>query len=67
MGWAVAGAYLAAAAFPSPGMWLRHPREVPGMGVGFRLEAAPLLLALVLFAAGLQVPPKTLLRVVRQR
>lgn len=59
-------AYLAAAAFPSLGMWLRHSREVHGVGVGFRLEAAPLLLALVLFAAGLQVPPKTLLRVGRQ-
>ncbi|MER5730301.1 sodium-dependent transporter [Streptomyces sp. NPDC002138] len=66
MGWAVAAAYLAAAAFPSPGTWLRHAREVLGPGLGFRLEAAPFLLALVLFAAGLQVPPKTLLRVVRQ-
>ncbi|MEU3403008.1 sodium-dependent transporter [Streptomyces sp. NPDC006670] len=66
MGWAVAAAYVAAAACPSPGTWLRHPRQVHGMGVGFRLEAAPLLLVLVLFAAGLQVPPKTLLRVLRR-
>ncbi|MFE2874496.1 sodium-dependent transporter [Streptomyces roseus] len=66
MGCAVAASYLAAAAFPSAGMWLRHSREVHGAGIGIRLEAAPVLLALVLFAAGLQVSPKTLLRVVRQ-
>ncbi|WP_327364322.1 sodium-dependent transporter [Streptomyces sp. NBC_01296] len=66
LGWAVAAAYLAAAVCPAPGMWLRRPRELHAGNVAVSLELAPALLALVLFCAGLQVPPQTLVRAVRR-
>lgn len=54
LGRAVAVTYLAAAVLPGPGLWLRHPHAT---GIAeLPLRTPQLLLALVLFGAGLQVP-----------
>ncbi|MFJ9904645.1 sodium-dependent transporter [Streptomyces sp. NPDC101152] len=57
LGPAIALAYAAAALLPAPGLWLRapHPTGVPGLAE-LPLRTPQLLLALVLFSAGLQVP-----------
>jgi BASS family bile acid:Na+ symporter len=62
-------AYLAALFLPGPGTWLRHPHVfVLPVGPGGRLtlNTAALLLALVLFSAGLQVPGRALKHLVRR-
>jgi predicted Na+-dependent transporter len=58
LGRAVAVTYLAAAVLPGPGLRLRHPHAT---GIAELPPRAPqLLLALVLFGAGLQVPLREL-------
>ncbi|MFJ2738825.1 sodium-dependent transporter [Streptomyces sp. NPDC087440] len=69
LGRAVCGAYLAALVLPGPGTWLRHPHALvlPTGPVGpLSLHTGELLLALVLFSAGLQVPLPSLARLVRR-
>ncbi|MFE0178258.1 sodium-dependent transporter [Streptomyces sp. NPDC059002] len=61
LGWAVSAAYLAALLVPGPGVWLRHPHRLPPLSV----HTTAWLLALVLFSAGLQVPVRSLGRLVR--
>ncbi|KPC62537.1 sodium-dependent transporter [Streptomyces chattanoogensis] len=56
LGWAMAMAYVVATALPAPGLWLRHSHTLPGVNGAFSVALPPLLLSLVLFAAGLQVP-----------
>jgi BASS family bile acid:Na+ symporter len=53
LGRAIVFAYLAATLLPGPGQWLRHTHTLPA--VELPLHATSLLLALVLFSAGLQV------------
>ncbi|MEU8950859.1 bile acid:sodium symporter [Streptomyces sp. NPDC048489] len=61
LGWAVCAAYLAAATVSAPGLWLRRSHVLLDGGVpGTVLRTPHLLLALVLFAAGLQVPVREL-------
>ncbi|MFE9452816.1 sodium-dependent transporter [Streptomyces sp. NPDC006739] len=61
LGRAVAVAYAAAALLPAPGLWLRHPHPVGFAGAAELPFGVPQsLLGLVLFAAGLQVPLRTL-------
>src|SRR3954449_8565509 len=57
LGAAIALAYAAAALLPAPGLWLRrpHPFGISGLAE-LSLRTPQLLLALVLFSAGLQVP-----------
>jgi BASS family bile acid:Na+ symporter len=55
--------YVAAAVLPGPGLWLRSPYAA-GMAE-LPLRTPRLLLALVLFGAGLQVPPRELRLLVR--
>ncbi|MGV9248092.1 sodium-dependent transporter [Streptomyces sp. NPDC003710] len=57
LGHAIVLSYAAAAFLPGPGLWLRRTHTLP-VGAAFHLplSAAPLLLSLVLFSAGLQVP-----------
>ncbi|AYN42763.1 sodium-dependent transporter [Streptomyces dangxiongensis] len=67
LGRAVALAYLLALLLPAPGLWLRHAPALPlGDGAGLPLPVAPSLLGLVLFSAGLQVPPHALVRLLRR-
>ncbi|MFI6876598.1 sodium-dependent transporter [Streptomyces sp. NPDC050400] len=67
LGRAVGLAYLLAALLPGPGVWLRGPHS-PGPGPLHQLplHATPLLLGLVLYAAGLQVPVRALGLLVRR-
>src|SRR5947209_5019540 len=60
MGWAVALMYLSAAVVPGPGLWLRRPHLL------LCLYPAPMLLALMLFTAALQVPAAAVGHVVRR-
>ncbi|MET7855391.1 sodium-dependent transporter [Streptomyces avermitilis] len=61
LGRAVVLAYAAALLLPGPGLWLRREHSLPlGGAVGLPLSTAPLLLCLMLFAAGLQVPLRAL-------
>ncbi|MFF2361264.1 sodium-dependent transporter [Streptomyces sp. NPDC058122] len=61
LGRAVVLSYAAAALLPGPGLWLRHPHRLPfGPMAQVPLRPASVLLALVLFSAGLQVPVRTL-------
>ncbi|MGA5729946.1 sodium-dependent transporter [Streptomyces seoulensis] len=55
LGRAVCVSYAAAGLLPAPGLWLRHPHRLPFTGA-FTLSSTEILLGLVLFAAGLQVP-----------
>ncbi|WP_086809219.1 sodium-dependent transporter [Streptomyces reticuliscabiei] len=64
LGRAVALAYLAAVLLPGPGRWLRHTHTLAGTGLP--LHMAPLLLSLVLFSAGLQVPVRALGQLLRR-
>ncbi|MEV3856467.1 sodium-dependent transporter [Streptomyces sp. NPDC050095] len=67
LGWAVCLAYLTALLLPGPGVWLRHPHLVPlGPGRHLSLHTAASLLSLVLFSAGLQVPVRSLARLLRR-
>ncbi|MCD9874713.1 sodium-dependent transporter [Streptomyces guryensis] len=61
LGRAVVLSYAAAVLLPSPGLWLRRSHTVPLGGVlHVPLHSAPILLSLVLFSAGLQVPVRAL-------
>ncbi|MBW8801807.1 MAG: sodium-dependent transporter, partial [Streptomyces sp.] len=67
LGRAVVLAYVAALLLPGPGLWLRRHHTVPiGTVTGLPLSTAPLLLSLVLFSAGLQVPVRELGRLLRK-
>lgn len=62
LGRAVTLAYAAALLLPGPGLWLRHTHALP-LGGASTLALPPtaqLLLSLVLFSAGLQVPVRAL-------
>ncbi|GHI02813.1 sodium-dependent transporter [Streptomyces cellostaticus] len=57
LGRAVVLSYAAAVFLPGPGLWLRRTHALPvGAALHLPLSTTPLLLSLVLFAAGLQVP-----------
>ncbi|MFI0231936.1 sodium-dependent transporter [Streptomyces sp. NPDC017086] len=61
LGRATVLAYTAALLLPGPGLWLRREHSLPLGGAGsLSVSTAPLLLSLVLFAAGLQVPLRAL-------
>ncbi|MDX3435774.1 bile acid:sodium symporter family protein [Streptomyces stelliscabiei] len=67
LGLAVVLSYVAALLLPSPGLWLRRDHTVPlGAVTGLPLSTAPLLLSLLLFSAGLQVPVRELGRLLRK-
>ncbi|MFG2500621.1 sodium-dependent transporter [Streptomyces sp. NPDC048441] len=67
LGPAVCFAYLIALLLPGPGVWLRHPHAVSlGAGRQLPLHTTTCLLALVLFSAGLQVPVRSLGRMLRR-
>ncbi|MEV6945844.1 sodium-dependent transporter [Streptomyces sp. NPDC051172] len=63
LGRAVVVAYIAALLMTGPGLWLRHPHLLPRTGL--TLHTAPLLLSLLLFSAGLQVPVHALGQLLR--
>jgi BASS family bile acid:Na+ symporter len=66
LGRAVMLSYVAALLLPGPGLWLRRGHSVPlGDVIGVPVSTAPLLLSLVLFSAGLQVPVHELGRLLR--
>lgn len=58
LGRAVVLSYALALLVPGPGLWLRRPHPLPPAHL--TLHTAPLLLSLVLFSAGLQVPVRAL-------
>ncbi|MFF1451443.1 sodium-dependent transporter [Streptomyces sp. NPDC058274] len=64
LGRAVVLSYAVALLLPAPGLWLRRPHALP-FGVP-ALHTASLLLSLVLFSAGLQVPVRALGRLLRR-
>ncbi|MET9117944.1 sodium-dependent transporter [Streptomyces longwoodensis] len=64
LGRAVVLSYVLALFLPGPGLWLRRPRPLPPAHL--TLHTAPLLLSLVLFSAGLQVPVRALGALVRR-
>ncbi|MET7456542.1 sodium-dependent transporter [Streptomyces sp. NPDC005574] len=67
LGRAVVLSYVAALLLPDPGLWLRRDHTVPiGAVTALPLSTAPLLLSLVLFSAGLQVPVRELGRLLRK-
>ncbi|MET7684936.1 sodium-dependent transporter [Streptomyces sp. NPDC005423] len=67
LGPAVAVTYAAAAVLPAPGLWLRRPHPLDAAGLGELAFCVPqLLLALVLFSAGCQVPPHGLRLLLRR-
>ncbi|MEU9393908.1 sodium-dependent transporter [Streptomyces sp. NPDC048324] len=66
LGRAVLLAYVAALLLPEVGLWLRRPHAVPVGPAHLTLRTASLLLSLVLFSAGLQVPVRALGRVLRR-
>ncbi|MFF1736583.1 sodium-dependent transporter [Streptomyces sp. NPDC058247] len=60
LGRAVVLAYAAALFLPGPGVWLRHTHPLPLVAGGLSWSTSQILLALVLFSAGLQVPVRAL-------
>ncbi|MFJ9041906.1 sodium-dependent transporter [Streptomyces sp. NPDC102406] len=67
LGRAVVLAYLLATLLPGPALWLRHPHPLQSAPHSQpALAVPPLLLGLVLFAAGLQVPARALGRLLRR-
>ncbi|MGX1672736.1 sodium-dependent transporter [Streptomyces sp. NPDC055400] len=61
LGRGVVLSYAVALLLPGPGLWLRRAHSLPFGAPGrLSLATAPLLLSLVLFSAGLQVPAGTL-------
>ncbi|MGW3287047.1 sodium-dependent transporter [Streptomyces sp. NPDC001002] len=64
LGRAVILSYVLALFVPQPGLWLRRPLLLPPAHL--TLHIAPLLLSLVLFSAGLQVPARALGRLLRR-
>ncbi|MEU8961721.1 sodium-dependent transporter [Streptomyces sp. NPDC048491] len=66
-GWASCAAYAAAAVLPAPGMWLRHDHSVSmGGPLPVGVSASQVLLATVLFMAGLRVRPRALAGLLRR-
>ncbi|CAM5581758.1 sodium-dependent transporter [Streptomyces sp. NPDC020571] len=63
LGRAVVLSYALALVLPAPGLWLRRPHPLPPSHL--TLHTAPLLLSLVLFSAGLQVPVRALSALLR--
>ncbi|WP_406460039.1 sodium-dependent transporter [Streptomyces sp. NBC_01622] len=67
LGRAVLVSYVTALLLPGAGLWLRSPHAVPlGGPAHLTLRTTSLLLSLVLFSAGLQVPVRALGRVLRR-
>ncbi|MGW1029977.1 sodium-dependent transporter [Streptomyces sp. NPDC002577] len=67
LGRAVVLSYTAAVLLPGPGLWLRRTHSMPlGDVAQLPLHSAPILLALVLFSAGLQVRVRALGSVLRR-
>ncbi|WP_411128194.1 sodium-dependent transporter [Streptomyces sp. x-19] len=66
LGRAVVVSYTAALLLPGLGLWLRREHTLPLGTSGLPVSAAPLLLSLVLFAAGLQVSVRELGRLLRR-
>ncbi|MFB7593804.1 sodium-dependent transporter [Streptomyces sp. NPDC056160] len=67
LGRAVALAYTAALLLPGPGLWLRRTHALPlGAASALPVSTVRLLLALVLFSAGLQVPLRALAGLLRR-
>ncbi|MFF7965503.1 sodium-dependent transporter [Streptomyces sp. NPDC007903] len=60
LGRAVVLSYTLALILPGPGLWLRCPHPLPLTPTHLTLHTSPLLLSLVLFSAGLQVPVRAL-------
>jgi BASS family bile acid:Na+ symporter len=58
LGRAVVLSYALALLLPGPGLWMRRPHPLPPTHLA--VHTAPLLLSLVLFSAGLQVPTRAL-------
>ena len=67
LGRAMALAYVLALLAPGPGLWLRHAHALPLDGTHeLPLPSTSLLLGLVLFSAGLQVPAQALGQLLRR-
>ncbi|WP_369241439.1 sodium-dependent transporter [Streptomyces sp. R21] len=67
LGRAMALAYVLALMAPGPGLWLRHAHGLPLDGTHeLPLPSTSLLLGLVLFSAGLQVPAQALGQLLRR-
>ncbi|MFD5078754.1 sodium-dependent transporter [Streptomyces sp. NPDC058371] len=67
LGRAVVLSYAVALVLPAPGLWLRRPHTLPFGGPAHpTLHTTSLLLSLVLFSAGLQVPVRALGRLLRR-
>ncbi|MET7642950.1 sodium-dependent transporter [Streptomyces sp. NPDC005426] len=67
LGWAAGTAYAAAAVLPAPGLWLRRTHGLPvGTELSVVLNTTQILLAAVLFTAGLRCCPHALTRIVRR-
>jgi BASS family bile acid:Na+ symporter len=67
LGGAVGASYLAAAALPAPGRWLRHPHLIGAAGLPhIAFETPRFLLSLLLLTAGLQVPVHALRALARR-
>ncbi|MFV5995162.1 hypothetical protein ACNPQM_22595 [Streptomyces sp. NPDC056231] len=67
LGRAVLLSYVCALFVPDPGLWLRHTHAPPlGPLIHLPVSAAPCLLSLVLFSAGLRVPVRELGHVLRR-
>ncbi|MFD8999853.1 sodium-dependent transporter [Streptomyces sp. NPDC059582] len=64
LGRAVVLAYATALLLPGPGLWLRRPQALPLTHL--TVHTGPLLLSLVLFSAGLQVPVRALGHLLRR-
>lgn len=63
LGRASCGAYVTAAALPAPGLWLRHAHTVAlGAHLSVGVNTTQMLLATVLFTAGLRACPHALSR-----
>ncbi|MEV0915683.1 sodium-dependent transporter [Streptomyces sp. NPDC049967] len=67
LGWVSCAAYTAAAVLPGPGVWLRRVHGVSvGTDLSFGVNTAQILLAAVLFTAGLRSCPQALTRILRR-
>ncbi|MGQ4354449.1 bile acid:sodium symporter family protein [Streptomyces drozdowiczii] len=67
LGWASCGAYATAALLPAPGLWLRRTHGLfVGVDLMVSLNTAQILLAAVLFTAGLRSCPRALARMLRR-
>ncbi|MEU1229527.1 sodium-dependent transporter [Streptomyces sp. NPDC005828] len=67
LGWASGTAYAAAVVLPAPGLWLRHAHTVSPSGrLPVGVSVTQILLATVLFAAGLRASPRALAGMLRR-